>query len=354
MSTTPGVLVLLSNSALRDDVDRVAAAAAVSVVHAQEPSSRKVWSAAAAVLLDEPSARRCAVRAFPRRDRVILVEREQLLEAHWQAAIAVGAQRVLTLPEQEAELVVALSDAAESVREDARRGAVAAVIGGRGGAGASVLAAALALSAPDPLLVDVDPWGGGLDLLLGAETATGLRWPDLTLKGGRIGYPALRDALPRHAGVTLLANGRAGGEVDPTALAAVLEAGSRGGTSVVCDVPRRSTSAAEIALDAADLVIMVVTAEVRAAAAAAAMVPWLSVINPNVGLVVRGPAPGGLRGREVADSVGLPLLAAMRPQPGLAEALERGGLRMSRRSPLAAAAQRVLGVLQHHPAAEAA
>jgi secretion/DNA translocation related CpaE-like protein len=354
MSTTPGVLVLLSDPALRDDVDRVAAAAAVSVVHAQEPSSRKVWSAAAAVLLDEPSARRCAAQALPRRDRVILVERDRLLEAHWHAAIAVGAQRVLTLPEQEAELVVALSDAAESMREDARRGAVAAVIAGRGGAGASVLATALALSGPDPLLVDVDPWSGGLDLLLGAETATGLRWPDLTLRGGRIGFPALREALPRHAGVTLLANGRAGGEVDPTALAAVLEAGSRGGAMVVCDVPRRSTSAAEIALDAADLVIVVVTAEVRACAAAAAMVPWLSAINPNVGLVVRGPAPGGLRAREVAGSVGVPLLATMRPQPGLAEALERGGLRMSRRSPLAAAAHRVLGVLQHHPAAEAA
>lgn len=52
------MLVLLSEPALRDDVDRVAAAAAVSLVHAEEPSSRKAWSAAAAILLDEPSARR--------------------------------------------------------------------------------------------------------------------------------------------------------------------------------------------------------------------------------------------------------------------------------------------------------
>lgn len=354
MTTTPAVLVLLSDPTLRDEVDRAAAAAAVSVVHADEPSTRKVWSAAAAVLLDESSAARCAARALPRRDRVVLLARDRLGESHWQAAIAAGAQHVWALPEQEAELVVLLSEAAESVHDDARRGAVAAVVAARGGAGASVLATALALCCPDALLIDVDPWSGGLDLLLGMETTTGLRWPDLSLRGGRVGYPALRDALPRHGAATLLANGRTAGEIDPTALAAVVEAGSRGGATVVCDVPRRSTAAAEVALDAADLVVLVVPAEVRACAAAGAMAPWLSSINPNVGLVVRGPAPGGLRAAEVAGSVGLPLLAAMRPQPGLAEALERGGLRVARRSPLASAAHRVLAVLQHHPAAEAA
>ncbi len=352
--TTPGVLALLSGPTLRDDVDRVAAAAAVVVVHAAEPSSRKAWTAAAAILLDEQAARRCAAQALPRRDRVVLVGHAPLGDEQWHAAIAVGAQRVLTLPEQEADLVVLLADAAESVRDDVRRGSVAAVVAGRGGAGASVLAAALALSVVDALLVDVDPFSGGLDLLLGVETTAGLRWPDLALRGGRVGYPALREALPRHGGVTLLANGRGGGEIDPTALAAVVEAGNRGGTTVVCDVPRRSTAAAEIALDAADLVIMVVTAEVRACAAAGAMVPWLSAINPNVGLVVRGPAPGGLRAAEVAASVGLPLLAAMRPQPGVAEALERGGLRIARRTPLATAACRVLAVLQRHPTEAAA
>lgn len=352
--STSGVLVILSGPTLRGDVDRVAAAAAVPVVHAADPASRKGWNAAAAVLVDESSALRCAAQGLPRRDRVILVGPAPLTEEHWHAAIAVGAHRVLTLPEQDSELVVLLSEAAESVHDDARRGAVVAVLAGRGGAGASVLATALALSAPEALLVDVDPWSGGLDLLLGAETATGLRWPDLTLRGGRIGYPALRDALPRQAGVTLLANGRSGGEIDPAALTAVVDAGSRGGATVVCDVPRRSTTAVEAALDAADLVIMVVTAEVRACAAASATAPWVSAVNPNVGLVVRGPAPGGLRASEVATSVGLPLLAAMRPQPGMAEALERGGLRIARRSPLAGAAHRVLTVLHRHPAEAAA
>jgi hypothetical protein len=69
-------------------------------------------------------------------------------------------------------------------------------------------------------------------------------------------------------------------------------------------------------------------------------------------VVVRGPSPGGLRSADVAKIVGLPLLAAMRAQPGVADVLERGGLRVRHRSPLAIAARRVLAVLpQHHKAA---
>jgi hypothetical protein len=84
------------------------------------------------------------------------------------------------------------------------------------------------------------------------------------------------------------------------------------------------------------------------------MAPALLGINPNVGVVVRGPAPGGLRPAEVARASGLPLLAAMRPEPRLAERLEREGLRLRRRSSLVAAARQVLSVLDRHPATEAA
>jgi hypothetical protein len=71
----------------------------------------------------------------------------------------------------------------------------------------------------------------------------------------------------------------------------------------------------------------------------------LAATNPNVGLVVRGPSPGGLRPADVAQLVGLPPLAAMRAQPAVATMLERGGLTLRRRSPLASAARRVLAVL---------
>ena len=151
----------------------------------------------------------------------------------------------------------------------------------------------------------------------------------------------------------MLSGSRTGSDIDAAPLGAVIDAGSRGGATVICDLPRRSTGAVETVLDAADLVVVIAPADVRSCAAAAAIAPWVSAVNPNAGVVVRGPSPGGLRSADVAEIVGLPLLAAMRAQPGVADALERGGLRLRRRSPLAAAARRVLAVLHQHQAAAA-
>ena len=234
------------------------------------------------------------------------------------------------------------------------RGAVVAVMAGRGGAGASLFATALAHAAADALLVDVDPWSGGIDLVVGSEEEPGLRWPDLALEHGRLDVAALRQALPQRDGLSVLSCARGVNDIEPGPLAAVIDAGRRGGATVVCDLPRRMTRAVEIAVDAADLVVLVTSADVRACAATTAVAAALNAINPNVGLVVRGPSPGGLRSADVARIAGLPLLAAMRPQPGLAETMERGGLRMRHRSPLATAARRVLTVLAQHPSADVA
>ncbi|WP_328844823.1 septum site-determining protein Ssd [Mycolicibacterium septicum] len=352
IAPTGTVLALIGDPLLRDDVSRVAAAAGAGLVVLDEPSGRKAWMAAAAVVLDAPSAQRCAARALPRRARVILVGNEAPRPDDWQAAIAIGAQHLVTLPGQDAELVAALSEAAS--HDDAGRGPAVAVLGARGGAGASVFAVALAQSAQTALLVEADPWSGGIDLVAGSEDLAGLRWPDLALQGGRLGYPALRDALPRRDGVSVLSSGRSGADIEAGPLGAVIDAGCRGGVTVVCDVPRRATEAAETALDAADLVVLVTPADVRSCTAAAAARPWVLACNPNAGVVVRGPSPGGLRATEVARIVDLPLLAAMRPQAGIAEVLERGGLRVRPRSPLGSAARRVLSVLAGHPVQESA
>ena len=67
-----GVLAVLTDSHLRDELDRVAAAVGVRVVHAGCGSSvsRNTWSAAAAVVLDEAAADRCGQAALPRRTHV--------------------------------------------------------------------------------------------------------------------------------------------------------------------------------------------------------------------------------------------------------------------------------------------
>ena len=77
MTASNGILALVGDPALRDDVDRVAAAVGLPVVHASEPSSRNVWTGAVAVLLDMGAARRCAQRALPRRGGVVLVVRSE-------------------------------------------------------------------------------------------------------------------------------------------------------------------------------------------------------------------------------------------------------------------------------------
>lgn len=352
--TRPAVLTLLTDSVLRDEVDRVTAAVDVGVVHAAPtaPVTRKTWSAAGAVVLDEDAARRGTAAALPRRSAVFLVTRDGSATetATFEAAIAVGAERVYPLPRQATDLVRVLA-AVSDIARPGRRGPVVAVMGGRGGAGTSVFCTALAFAAADPgaLLIDLDPWGGGIDLLVGGESAPGLRWPDIAVRDGRLMWSALREALPRHDNVSVLSGDRRGHDVASVAVDAVVDAGRRGGATVVCDLPRRITDVTQTAIDAADLVVLMASCDVRSCAAAAAAAPALTAITPNVGVVVRGPAPGGLRPGEVADIIGLPLLAAMRPEPLLPEKLERGGIKLRARSPLATAARQIVQLLATGP-----
>jgi secretion/DNA translocation related CpaE-like protein len=145
-----------------------------------------MWPTATAVIVDEDGARRCVRAGMPRRDGVFLVVTSEPSAALWVAAIDIGAQQVCVLPTQEAELVRYLSEAAETGHAAPRRGRVIAVTAGRGGGGASVFAAALAQCAGEALLVDLDPCGGGVDLLLGVESVPGARWPELAAASGRL------------------------------------------------------------------------------------------------------------------------------------------------------------------------
>lgn len=344
---------MIDDSDLAAGTDRVVAAVGARMVRTANPG-RRAWLAAAAVVADEAGARRCVASGLPRRDGVWVVGRQQPSADVLAVAIEVGAQQMCALPVQEAELARRLAEAADVTAAGSGAGRVVAVTAGRGGSGASVFAAALALCAADALLIDVDPCGGGIDLLLGSEAVPGLRWPDVQVQGGRLGWSAVREVLPRRHQVSILSGTRCFHDVEPGALAAVLDAGRRGGTTVVCDIPRQLTAAAVCAVQYADLVVVVTGCDVRGAAAAAAMVSVLTTINPGVGLVVRGPSPGGLLPGEVAAAAGAPLLAAMRPEPVLAQRLEHGGLRLRRRSPLAISARRVLEVAHRGTAGRAA
>ncbi len=345
---TTVVLTILGDDALSADADRVAAAAGVRVMRSTEPA-RMNWLAAAAVLVDEQAALRCVREGLPRREGVVLIVGAEPSPSAWSAAVQVGARGVVILPAQEAALVRMLSEAVEAGSSHRKSGRLIAVVPGRGGGGASVFSAALALCAPDALLIDLDPCGGGLDLLLGIESAPGLRWPDLSTPGGRLSWTAVRDALPRRGDTTVLSAARACHDVDGEVFVAVAQAARRGGAMVVCDVPRQFGPAAIHAIELADLVVVITTCDVRAITAAAAVTGAVRMMNRNVGLVVRGPAPGGLSAREAVEVVAAPLLAALRPEPMLSQRLEQGGLRLRHRSVLAAAARTVLECVDRVP-----
>jgi secretion/DNA translocation related CpaE-like protein len=351
-------IVLISQSELLDDVLRLAAAAGCDLERVPDvAAARSRWSTAPLVLLDESAARSCAEAGLARRSRVLVVSRGDPPPSLWRHAVGVGAEHVVALPDGEAWLVSALADAVEGATQCGR---VLAVLGGRGGAGASVLAAAVAVAAAADgdrvMLVDCDPLGGGLDLLLGAEDVHGLRWPDLALSEGRVPVSALRAALPVPSvgdgpGVlTVLSCDRAGPGPLPGAVASVLDAGRRGGETVVCDIPRYPTPPALTALAEADLTVLVVPAEVRSTAAASRVLATLRGRGVAVQLVVRGPAPSGLSARDVASTLGLPLLHAMKPEPGLSARLDRGTPPGAGRGPLATGARAVLDELNHRAA----
>lgn len=351
-------LVMCSDTELLDSILRLAAAAGCELNRTVDPAqARQHWAQAPLVLLDPASAHRCADGRLPRRAGVVVAVRGVPAPAVWQQAVAVGAEHVISLPQAEPWLIAALAEAAEGGRSG---GAVVAVVGGRGGAGASVLAAAVAVTAvregERALLVDCDPLGGGLDLVLGAEDLGGLRWPELTVGGGRVAASALHAALPSpvvggraEGSLGVLSCDRATHGPPPAAVGSVIDAGRRAGEIVVCDLPRHLTDAAVAVLGAADLTVLVVPADVRSAAAGARVA---AVVAPHTGvvrLVVRGPAPGGIEADEVARAIGLPLLTTMRPEPGLARALERGAAPGRARGPLAGAAREVLAAVRGTP-----
>lgn len=338
---------------LLDEVVRVAAAAGCELERVPDAAAlRRRWPGAAMVLLDEAAARAAAGVRLARRDGVVVLCRGDPPGSVWERAVAVGAEHVVSLPEGEDWLVSALSDTVEE--GSAGDGRVVSVIGGRGGAGASVLAAAVAVRAHDEgarvLLVDCDPLGGGLDLVVGAEQVEGLRWPGLALGGGRVAASSLHEALPAaedgSPALTVLSCDRHGPGPAPDAARAVVDAGRRAGDTVVCDLPRHLTDAAAAVLDASDLTVVVVPAEVRATAAASRVARQAADRGATVAVVVRGPSPGGLVGDDVAEALGLDVLVSIAAEPGLAAALDRGSVPGVRRGPLAEAAGAVLDALE--------
>ena len=323
----PRPLLVTADPDLLDDILRLGAAAGVDIEVAHDPiSARRGWAAAALVLVGDDASVAVGRAGLRRRAGVVLVGRDLDDGKIWQRAVEVGAEHVSLLPAAEPWLIARLADALDG---GAARGVTVGVIGGRGGAGASTLAAALAITAMRAgrrvMLVDADPYGGGADLLFGGEHAAGLRWCDVADANGRIGGEELRAALPHIGELAVLSYDRGDPiELRADAMSSVLDAAARVCDLVVADLPRYIDDAARVALAAADFALLVVPAEVRAVASAARVATEVTKVIDDVRLVVRGPAPGGLAALDVATALNLPLHGQLKAEPNLAATLERG------------------------------
>ncbi|HWS35905.1 MAG TPA: septum site-determining protein Ssd [Actinoplanes sp.] len=339
---------MTADSDLLDELLRLAAAGGTETEVAPDPATaRSRWTGAPFVLLGADQADACLRARLPRRGRLILIGQSGTLAPSWDIAEPLGVANVALLPEAAPWIVDQFTGG--SARPVTAR--TIAVIGGRGGAGASTLAAGLATTAVRnalrTLLIDGDPLGGGLDLVLGWEDVGGLRWPALTEADGRVDPPALLKALPHRGDLVLLSFDRAELPGVPSeAMAATLHAAQRARDVIVADLPRQLDDAAVLALQAADRTLLVVPAELRAAASARRTADTIREHCENVAVVVRGPAPGKLRPRDISTALHLPLAGTLRPEKTVCQGIEEGlAPTAGGRGPLAALCLRLLGDL---------
>jgi secretion/DNA translocation related CpaE-like protein len=323
------VLILTENDDLLDDLLRLCAAvdAEAEVVHGG-PVPAAQWEQAPLVLAgdDWAAARPEGGPPPPRRSGVLLIARDLDDHTVWARGVAIGAELVLHLPDDERTLTDRIADAVEG---RGRPALTIGVLGGRGGAGTSTLACALATSAAQAghrtMLLDGDPLGGGLDLLLGAERIPGLRWPAFTAARGRLSGAALEEALPRPHGLSLLSWDRTAlAQAPGEAMRSVLSAARRRAEVVVLDLPRTLDEATTAALAHLDLGLLLVPAELRAVAAARRTVDTSGALIRDLRVVARTAAPGTLAGPELARLLGLPLAGELPDEPGLTAACDAG------------------------------
>lgn len=324
MSEERRPLVVTADAELLDDVLGVAAAVGVAMDVAVEPGSCGLqWRTAPLVLLGGDLAVMLGTPAARSRPGVLVVGRETLDEHDRARATTAGAEAVVRLPTDQAALADRLAD----VLEPPGDGRIVGVLPGRGGAGASVFAAALALVAAEhgeaAWLVDLDPLGGGADAALGAELAPGARWDELSGLSGRVSGRALRAALPTAGGVAVLSCGPRSDAPDAAGVRAVLTAARRHGGTVAVDLPRHAGAGLDEALALADEILLIVPAEVRAVLATRQLLSRLSRPSTPLRVVVRRTAEG-LPPQHVARSVDADLAGDYGDEPSVRGALLSG------------------------------
>lgn len=325
------VLLVSARAELQAAVRRLVVLAGAELEVVDEIAAvRARWRSSSLVLVGFDLAAALVASGLPRRDGVVIVADGPVDTQVWQLAVSLGATEVFRLPDDQRGVVDLLSEALD---EPTAFASTYAVIGGSGGAGASTLSAALALTssrASSTVLIDADPIGGGIDVLLGAELKAGARWPALADARGHLGSEAFAQALLRVDELAVLSQDRNGpAQVEPAAADAVLSVAARAFSTVVIDLPRYLDPAALVFAAAADVVLLVMPATVRGAAAASMVAASVTARCASLSLVVRD-SPGHLTVGEIATALALPVVAEVHTEAWVAAAAVRGELPVRR------------------------
>jgi secretion/DNA translocation related CpaE-like protein len=338
-------LFVTDDETLLEELLRLAAAAGVIPEVARDGiGALRGWASAPLVLVGADQAVAVGRLYPPRRPAVHVVALGPVPDHLFRDALAVGAQSVAGLPGSESWLVEALTDLGD---QRAERALTIGVVGGSGGVGATTFACALgqmAARSGQAVVIDLDPLGPGIDRVLGLEARDGMRWDELGQPTGRLSARALREALPRSAGLGVLTwNVGPHGSLQAFAVREAMSAAQRGHDTVVLDLPRHRDALLEEVVARCDKVLVVTAPTVAGVASAARVCAGFS--HPGLlGLVVRG---SGADPRDIARVVGAPIVAEMSDQRGLAESIDLGlGPVRSRRGPLGRTVLEVLATLQ--------
>jgi secretion/DNA translocation related CpaE-like protein len=346
-------LFITRDETLLDELLRLGAAAGITPEVAPDPvTALRSWTAAPLVLVGAELASELAALQPVRRPGVHVVALGRAADDLFRIALDVGAEDVVGLPGSETWVVEALTDLG-----DARpaRGLVLGVMGGSGGAGATTFACALgqvAAASGDAVVIDCDPLGPGVDMVLGLERQDGFRWDALCQTTGRLSARSLREALPRRGSLGVL-SWYAGGSGSLQAFAAreALSAARRGHETVVVDLPRAPDAIVDELASRCDRLLVLVVPNVAGVAAAARLCRRFAD-HTGLRLVLRG---HGIAPAEVAAATGAPVLTTMLDQRGLEESIDLGlGPVRSPRSRLGRAALGVLASVTETAVAAAA
>lgn len=269
------------------------------------------WRDMPIVIIGADVAPALAAHLPPRRAGVIVVFDS---DPPWQAAVALGAEEVLGVDDAPNQVIALLQRSVDGGND----ACVLGVLGACGGAGASSFAAALAYFSAQrgmqTMLIDADRFGGGVDLVLGAEHVPGMRWPDVNVTQGHFTGVSLRASLPESHRVSFLSWGRERAEPhEDDTNRAILSAARRSSDLVVIDLDR-SFSSAEF-VSACLLTVVLVPEEVRALAAASLVLSQVSDHTPCA--VVTRQRNGGVDAHTVQSLLGFPVLARIKNEKSL-------------------------------------